>query len=119
MRDRRLKRIKAIIQREKRVSAESDDDRLLVRRQHRRMRLLWPCGAIGHRRPFLPFGDRLLIDTVTLGERPQALLTILYCSTDRLCRAGAPVNNLAHSASFHSKEKTAPSNAGTKHLVLC
>ena len=79
------------------------------------MRLLRPCGEIGHRRPFLPFGDRLLIDTVTLGERPQALLTIVYRSTHRLCRAGAPVKNLSHSASCHSDEKTAPENDGTKH----
>jgi hypothetical protein len=28
------------------------------------------------------------------------------------------VTNLAHSASFHSKEKIAPSNSGIKHLGL-
>jgi hypothetical protein len=44
-------------------------------------------------------------------------MTMLYRSTDRLCRAGAPVQNLTHSASFHSAEKHAPSNPGTKHLV--
>src|SRR5258707_13743265 len=42
---------------------------------------------------------------------------MLYRSTDRLCRCGAPVQYLSHSASFHSLEKYAPSNAGTKHLV--
>ncbi|MBR2120157.1 MAG: hypothetical protein IJ935_16230, partial [Afipia sp.] len=46
----------------------------------------------------------------------QARLTILYCSTDRRCRRGAAVKNLSHSASFHPKDKIAPSNAGTKHL---
>jgi hypothetical protein len=30
--------------------------------------------------------------------------------TDRLCRRGAFMENLAHSASFHSREKNAPSN---------
>jgi hypothetical protein len=40
----------------------------------------------------------------------------LYCSTDCLSRGGAPVTTLAHSASFHSKEKIAPSNSGIKHL---
>jgi hypothetical protein len=44
---------------------------------------------------------------MAIGQRPQALLTILYCSTDCLSRRGAPVKNLSHSA---------PSNAGTKHL---
>jgi hypothetical protein len=28
-------------------------------------------------------------------------LTMLYRSTDRLCRCGAPVQYLSHSASFH------------------
>jgi len=60
--------------------------------------------------------NRLLVDPVTLGQNPQALFTILYCSTDCLCRGGAPVKNLTHSASFHSKEKIAPSKPRIKHL---
>jgi hypothetical protein len=43
-------------------------------------------------------------------------LTMLYRSTDRLCRCGAPMKNLAHSASFESLDKNAPSNAGTKQI---
>ncbi|MER8898431.1 hypothetical protein, partial [Mesorhizobium sp. M0676] len=34
----------------------------------------------------------------------------------RLCRRGAPMKNLAHSASFDSDEKYAPSKLGIKHL---
>jgi len=45
--------------------------------------------------------DCLWIDPVTPGQSDQALLTMLYCSTDCRCRAGAPVQNLSHSASFH------------------
>ncbi|MER9732253.1 hypothetical protein, partial [Mesorhizobium sp. M0205] len=37
-------------------------------------------------------------------------------STDRLCRRGAPMKNLAHSASFDSDEKYAPSKPGIKQL---
>jgi hypothetical protein len=44
-------------------------------------------------------------------------LTMLYRSTDRRCRRGAPVLNLTHSASFHAREKTAPSKPGIKHLA--
>jgi len=44
-------------------------------------------------------------------------LTMLYRSTDRLCRRGAPMQNLAHSASFESLEKDAPGKAGIKQLV--
>src|SRR3984957_21087096 len=42
---------------------------------------------------------------------------MLYRSTDRLCRSGAPMENLCHSASFESDEKNAPSKSGTKHLA--
>ncbi len=41
---------------------------------------------------------------------------MLYRSTDRLCRGGAAVKNLPHSASFHSMENNAPSKSGIKHL---
>jgi hypothetical protein len=44
-------------------------------------------------------------------------LTMLYRSTDCLCRRGAPMKNLAHSASFESFDKDAPSKPGTKHLA--
>jgi hypothetical protein len=42
---------------------------------------------------------------------------MLYRSTDSFGRCGAAMKNLAHRASFHSHEKTAPSNHGTKHLA--
>jgi hypothetical protein len=53
-------------------------------------------------------------DAVAPRKRPQALLTMLYRSTDRLCRCGAAVKNLSHSASFESGDKGAPSNPGIK-----
>src|SRR5690606_32032655 len=53
---------------------------------------------------------------VAPGQNPQAFLTILYGSTNRRWRAGATVENLAHSASFHCWPNNAPSNPGTKHL---
>src|SRR3984957_14248181 len=76
-----------------------------------------PSRQIGDRSPTLPLGGGLLIDPEALGQRPQALLTMLYRSTDRLSGRGAPVQNLAHSASFESLDKDAPSKAGTKHLA--
>src|SRR5690606_1521479 len=63
-----------------------------------------------------PLRHRLRIDPVAPGQNPQAFLTILYCSTNRRCRAGATVENLAHSESFHCWPNNAPSNPGTKHL---
>jgi hypothetical protein len=41
----------------------------------------------------------------------------LYCPTHRLCRRGAAVKNLSHSASFHFLDKVAPSKPGIKHLA--
>jgi hypothetical protein len=61
-------------------------------------------------------GDGLRIDLVAPGEAPQARLTMLYRSTDRLCRCGAAVKNLSHSASFRSWKNNVPSNPGIKHL---
>ena len=43
---------------------------------------------------------------------------MLYRSTDRLSRRGAPVKNLAHSASLDSCVEIAPSKPGIKQLGL-
>jgi len=76
-----LQGIKAIIQRQQRVLAEGDDDRFLRDAQHRRMGILGAGPHIACATPAPPFGNRFGVDPVTLGQRPQALLTILYCST--------------------------------------
>ena len=103
-RDCHLQRVEAVVERQQRVSAEGDNDRLLLDRQHRRFRILRTGWPIGNRGALLPLGDGLRVDPVAPGQRPQALLTVLYRSTDRLCRRGAAVKNLAHSASLHSRE---------------
>jgi hypothetical protein len=54
---------------------------------------------------------------MAFGHGSQTRLTILYCSTDRLCRCGAPMENLAHSAFLHPEDNIAPSNPGIKHLA--
>src|SRR5947208_10304994 len=118
MRDCRLECVQAVIERQKRMPAEANDDRLFLDRQHRRSRFLWSRPSVHDRAARLPLAHRLLIDAVTSGERSQALFTMLYRSTDRLSRRGAPVKNLAHSASFDSCNKNAPSKCGTKQLGL-
>src|SRR4051812_43753715 len=101
------------------MAAEGYDNRFILDRQHRRLRVFRPGGQIGDGGSLLPLGHGLLVDAVTLGELPQALLTMLYRSTDRLRRRGAPVKNLSHSASFDSCDNGAPSKPGIKHLASC
>jgi hypothetical protein len=99
------------------VPLEHDDDGFVIHRQ-----------ASGYRRPasswvvsdsvaLLPVGHGLRIDPVAFRQRPQARLTVLDLTTDRLPRAGAPVENLAHSASLCAWEKTAPSKPGITQIV--
>src|SRR6476660_6450651 len=97
--------------------AKGDDDGLVLKRQAGGFWLFRAGRKIGHRTALLPFCNGLWIDPIALGQRPQALLTILYCSTDCLCRCDAAVTNLSPSASFHSRENNAPSNPGIKHLA--
>src|SRR6476620_11716492 len=117
MLDGRLERIEAIVERQQRMPPESDDDRLLLDGKDGRLGFPGTCREIGDSLALLPLRDSLLVDPMALGERSQALLTILYCSTDRLRRGGAAVQNLSHSASFESCDKNAPSKPGTKHLI--
>src|SRR5271170_6043234 len=115
MRDRRLQRIEAIIERQQGVPAEGDDNRLFPNRQHRGGGLSRTSRQISDSAALLPLGHGLRVDPVAPRKGPQALLTTLYRSTDRLCRGGAAVENLAHSASLHAGENGAPSKPGIKH----
>src|SRR5450432_3281892 len=117
VRDGGLQSVKAVVERQQGMPPEGHDDGLFLNRQDRRTGRLRPSRQIGNGGPRLPFGDGLRVDAVAFRQRPQALLTMLYRSTDCLCRCGAPVKNLAHSASFESLDKNAPSKAGTKQLV--
>ena len=118
MRNRRLKRVEAVVERQKRMPAEGNDHPLFLDSQNRRSGVLGAGRKIGDGRPLLPLADRLGIDPAPLGKRPQALLTMLYRSTDCLRRRGAPMKNLAQSASFESLDKIAQSMPGTKHVGI-
>ena len=124
VRDGRLQGVEAVVERQQGMPSEGDDDGLFLDGQDRRSGLLRSRRQIGDGSPRFPLGDRLRIDPVALRQRPQALLTMLYRSTDRLCRCGAPMKNLAHSAfktwpiahPSNPLDKNAPSKSGTKQL---
>ncbi len=86
MRDGWLQRIAAIVERQQRMPPDGDEDRLFLNRKDGRLGLPGACREIGDGLAPPPLRNSLLVDTVGLGERPQALLTILYCSTDGLRR---------------------------------
>src|SRR3954469_10334701 len=117
MRNGGLQRVEAVIERQERVAPKRNDDGLLLDREHRGARLLGASALVLDRGALFPLSHRLRVDPVSPGEGSQALLTMLDRSTHRRCRAGASMENLAHSASFHSDEKSAPSKPGTKHLA--
>ena len=87
------------------MPSEGDDDGLAVDREHRGSRVLWPFLAIGRRSALPPLGYGRCVDAVAGRHCSQARLTILYPSTDCCCRHGAPVVNLAHSASLTDVRK--------------
>ncbi len=72
--DRRLKGVEAVVQGQQCVTAESDNDRLLLDRQDCGSGFFRSRAFIANRRPLLPLGDGLLIDAIALGEGSQALL---------------------------------------------
>ena len=77
MRDGWLQSVEAVVERQQGMPPESDDHSLLLDGQDRRPRLLRACRQVGDRGPRFPLGDGLRIDAVALGQRPQALLTML------------------------------------------
>lgn len=62
--DQLLSWIQAVVQRQQRMPAEDDDDRLLLDRQHRRVGRLRPRRQVGHRLPPLPLRHRLGVDPI-------------------------------------------------------
>lgn len=115
MRDRWLQRIEAVIQRHQRVAPERDDRRFLGFGKGRGMRGLRPGLHILDCRPLAPLRDRLRVDPQLSAQHRERSLRSLYCCSDGVRGRGAPVTNLSHMASFHSKERIAPSNRGIKH----
>jgi hypothetical protein len=89
--DRSLQRIEAVVQRQQRVLAKRHDDGFLFDRKNRRPGNGWAGATVGSRLALPPLGNGLRVDPMTPSQCPHALLTMLYRSTDRLCRCGAPV----------------------------
>lgn len=118
LRQGRLEGLEAVVERQQGMPPECDNDGILLGREGGGVWLTRAGWQVGHRSPLAPFGVRLGVHPPRVAARlfPQARLTMLDRATDRLCSSGAAVESLAHSASFHAWEKTAPSNPGIKHI---
>ena len=112
-----LKGIQAVIERQQRVLSKCNDDGFVLDRQDGGLRVFRPGWQVGSRAALRPLSDGFLVDPVALGQRPQALLTTVYRSTDCRRRCGAAVENLAHDASFRPVGNNAPSEPATKQLA--
>jgi hypothetical protein len=67
LRDRGLKSVETVIQRQQRVLAKRNDDSFLLDRKDRGSRNGWAGATIGGGLALLPLGDRLLVDAMTTG----------------------------------------------------
>jgi len=82
----------------------------------------------GNRNPRAPLTSLVMFTAPKLalcdagsGSHPlhQSRASPHYCSSDGMRGRGASITDLSHRASFHSYERTAPSNRGIKHLGAC
>ena len=114
--DRRLQSVKAIVQWQQCMAPECNDHCLLSLGQHGRSRLRRPRLHILDRRALAPLRNGLGIDTQLTAQLRERSLRSLYCCSDSVRGRGAAMTNLSQRASFHSRERIAPSNRGIKHL---
>lgn len=80
-----------------------------------RLSIFRPSRQTGDRGLLPPLRHRLRVNIITLGQSPQAIMNMMYRSTERPLSLWRCRVNLAHGASFHWLEKTAPSKFGIKH----
>ncbi len=78
---RRLERVETIIEWQKRMLPEGNNDGFFLNRQNCGFGISWPSRQVHNRATLSPFGHRLRIYAIALGQPYQALLTILYCSS--------------------------------------
>jgi hypothetical protein len=90
VRDGGLEGIQSVVQWQQGMSTECNHDGLFLEGQPGGMGLLGSGRQVLDGAADAPFGDDFGIDAVTLGQIPQAFLTMLYRSTDCRCRWAPP-----------------------------
>jgi len=100
VRDRRLQRVEAVVERQQRVAPEGDCQRLLFFAENGRTGLLRPHRRIADAIAILPFRDGLGVHAVLPAQRRDRSRRSLHRSSGGVRRRGASVEYLAHRASF-------------------
>src|ERR1700691_4020856 len=118
MRDRRLQRVQAVVQRKQGVLAEGHRHGLLLGHEHGRARGLGPHRHVMEKAPLPPLGDGLAVQAISGGELFERSLRSLYRRSDGVRGRGAAMEYLAHNSSrcAHSA-KLSPPHIGTRHLA--
>ena len=114
---RGLQRIEAVIEWQKRVTAEGNTGRFLLDRQHRGSNIFRAHACIRHEPTLLPLLRRRWADAVTCGKNPHALLATLDRETSCLRRSEANVQKLAQSSSLQIGRSFVSPHSGTEHLL--
>jgi hypothetical protein len=100
MRDRRLERVEAVIERQQRMAAERDDQRLFLLAENRRAPFLRVHRRIVDALALAPLRHRLRVDPVSPAQLRDRSLRSLYRTSDGVRGRGASVEYLAHSPSL-------------------
>lgn len=116
VRDHRLERVPAIVERQQRVAAKGDADRLFLRRQRSRTRALRTHRVVLDEGAPASLANRLLVQVVPLGELRDRRLRSLYRRSDGVRGLGAAVEDRAHSAFPSDGVGKLPPHRGTKQL---
>lgn len=99
VRDRRLQRVEAVVQRQQRALTEGDRQRLIFLAENGRSGLLRPHRRIADVIALLPLSDRLGVHALLPAQLCDRSRRSLYRSSDGVRRRGASVEYLARSAS--------------------
>jgi len=115
MRNRGLKCLKAVVERQEQLPKGGHAHRLLLRAVNAGAHLLRLHPCVLHSGALAPFADRLLVEPTTFGQLGDRSLRSLYRGSDCVRGRGARLQNLDHSASRSPLDGRLPPHQGTEN----
>jgi hypothetical protein len=99
-----------VVEREAGALPVSEDDRFILAREKCGAGILRTHSLVGYGLPRLPFGDRLAIDAMSLGENGVCLLTRLNCSSDTWRRRRTGMRFTSRPSTSFSRHTLSPAH---------